>query len=142
MLCPVCRQSLVIVEYQNVELDTCPDCHGLWFDAQELHQLFEIAGVPEQFHSMETHLERLSRAGQRRVCSRCRGKLVPVRAPSPNHDLILDECPNGHGLWFDQGELDSLLKNLLGEQSDALKNVRAYLGQFVSRTGPGEDRGE
>ncbi len=138
MLCPVCRQPLVIVEFEEVELDTCPDCRGLWFDAQELRQLFELAAVPEQFHDLETQLDRLPHAGPRRVCPRCRGKLVPVRAPSAGGDLILDECPREHGLWFDSGELESLLKSLLGENSKAMENVRAYLGQFASPADPDE----
>ena len=37
---------MVIVEFGNIELDTCVDCRGLWFDAQELGQLFELAGCP------------------------------------------------------------------------------------------------
>ena len=142
MLCPVCRQPLVIIEYENVELDACPDCQGLWFDAQELRQFFEVTGVPEQFHDLENQLDRLPHAGPRRVCARCRRKVVPVQAPSPNGDLILDECPLGHGIWFDKGELESLLKGLLGEQSGALSRVRAYLGQFALTSEPEENGNE
>ncbi|MBN1852999.1 MAG: zf-TFIIB domain-containing protein [Pirellulales bacterium] len=141
MLCPVCRKPLIIVEYENVELDACPDCCGIWFDAQELQQLFEIAGIPRQYHDLEAHLDRLPRAGPRRICSRCRSKLIPVRAPSHPGNLILDECPNGHGLWFDKGELETLLKNLLGEQSEPLDNVRAYLGKFASPASQEEGKG-
>jgi Zn-finger nucleic acid-binding protein len=130
---------LIIVEVENVELDACPDCHGLWFDAQELGQFFELAGVPEQFHDLETQLDRLPHAGPRRVCPRCRGRIVPVQAPSASEGLILDECPRGHGLWFDQGELDSLLTGLLGEQSEALNHVREYLGHFASPAESEED---
>jgi Zn-finger nucleic acid-binding protein len=139
MLCPICQQPLVIIEYQDVELDTCPDCAGLWFDAQELQQLFEITGVPEQFHDLEQQLERLPHAGPRRTCPRCRDKLVPVRATSPEGELILDECPREDGLWFDHGELESLLRGMLGEQSESLSRVREYLGHFAVSAEPTED---
>jgi len=132
MLCPVCRKSLVIVEYENVELDACPDCFGLWFDAQELQQFFEIAGVPEKFHDLEKQLDHLPHTGPRRICSRCRSRLIAVRAPSQAGDLILDECPHGHGLWFDKGELVALLESLIDKQGEALNHVRAYLGKFAS----------
>jgi Zn-finger nucleic acid-binding protein len=131
MLCPVCREELVIVEFDDVELDACPDCHGLWFDAQELHQLFEAAGVPDHLYSLEERLERLPRAAARRRCPRCRGRIVPVRAPSDTKEIILDQCPDGHGLWFDQGELESLLECLL-QEDEALDRVRDYLGQFMT----------
>jgi Zn-finger nucleic acid-binding protein len=130
---------LVIIEYQDVELDACPDCSGLWFDAQELQQFFEITGVPEQFHDLEQQLERLPHSGARRACPRCRGKLVPVRASSPHGELILDECPREHGLWFDRGELASLLQAMLGEQSESLQRVREYLGQFAAPAEPLEE---
>jgi len=130
MLCPVCREELIIVEFEDVELDACPDCRGLWFDAQELHQLFEAAGVPEHLCRLEERLEQLPRAEARRRCPRCGGRLVPVRAPSEAQEVILDECPRGHGLWFDHGELNTLLDCLL-QEDEALDHVRDYLGQFL-----------
>jgi Zn-finger nucleic acid-binding protein len=123
---------LVIIEFEHVELDACPDCAGLWFDAQELQQFFEITGVPEEFHDMEQQVDRLPHSGPRRVCPRCRGKLTPVRASSLESDLILDECPREHGLWFDHGELEALLQAMLGEQNAPLDRVRDYLGQFAA----------
>ncbi|MCU0962477.1 MAG: zf-TFIIB domain-containing protein [Pirellulaceae bacterium] len=133
MLCPVCSQPMVIVEFQNVELDTCVDCRGLWFDAQELSQLFELAGVPHQYHALESQLDRLPHVGARRKCPRCRRPLEPVRAPARRGaELILDECPRGDGLWFDQGELSALLEAVLGDDVDTLRNVRSYLGEFLT----------
>ncbi len=139
MLCPVCREPMVIVEFENIELDTCLDCHGLWFDAQELGQLFDLAGVPEQYRDLESQVDRLPQAGPRRQCPRCRRRLEPVRAPSTSGDLILDQCPRGDGLWFDKGELESLLKALLGENSRALNHVRGFLGEFTSASRSAED---
>jgi uncharacterized protein len=140
MLCPVCRKPMVIVEFQNTELDTCLGCRGLWFDAQELGQLFELAGVPERYRDLESQVDRLPHVGPRRRCPRCRCRLEPVRAPSARDDLILDECPRGDGLWFDQGELESLFEALLGENSHALHHVRGFLGEFTSASRSPEDR--
>ena len=139
MLCPVCRKPMVIVEFQNIELDTCPDCQGLWFDAQELGQLFDLAGVPERYHDLESQVDRLPHVGPRRRCPRCRRRLESVRAPSTSGELILDECPRGDGLWFDRGELESLLTALLGDNSRALNNVRGFLGEFTSARSSPED---
>jgi hypothetical protein len=124
---------MVIVEFQNIELDTCVDCQGLWFDAQELGQLFELAGVPQQYQALESQLDRLPHAGARRKCPRCRRRLEPVRAPARRGtELILDECPRGDGLWFDQGELSCLLEAVLGDDVATLRNVRSYLGEFLA----------
>ncbi|MFW6171519.1 MAG: zf-TFIIB domain-containing protein [Planctomycetota bacterium] len=121
---------MLIVEFDEIELDICPDCEGIWFDAQELHELFELVGVPEQIHDLEGHLERLERAGSRRSCPRCGGRIAPVKMPQGEGDLVLDRCPRGHGLWFDKGELETLFTSVLGEGSDALAHIRRYLGHF------------
>ncbi len=36
MRCPKCGGHLVTEEFQRVQVDRCPDCHGLWLDAGEL----------------------------------------------------------------------------------------------------------
>ena len=138
MLCPVCRQPMLIVEFDDIELDACPDCKGIWFDAQELRELFELVGAPEHGGELEVQLERLKHASARRSCPRCRGRIEPVRAPTTDGELILDQCPRGHGLWFDKGELECLFESLLGENSDALVDVRKYLGHFAAASGSGD----
>ncbi len=124
---------MLIVEFEQIELDSCPDCRGVWFDAQELHQLFELVGAPQSIYDLENQLERLPRAAARRSCPRCRGRIDPVRAPTGDRELILDQCSRGHGLWFDQGELETLFASLLEEESNALSEVRRYLGQFAAK---------
>jgi uncharacterized protein with PIN domain len=34
--CPRCDQPLVAVEHQQVRVDECPSCHGVWLDKGEL----------------------------------------------------------------------------------------------------------
>lgn len=39
MLCPVCATELQPVERQDIELDHCPTCQGIWLDQGELSEL-------------------------------------------------------------------------------------------------------
>jgi Zn-finger nucleic acid-binding protein len=42
MKCPVCPDSnLLMTERQNVEIDFCPNCRGVWLDRGELDKLIE-----------------------------------------------------------------------------------------------------
>ena len=41
LLCPVCRVSLVMAERQNVEIDYCPQCRGVWLDRGEIDKIIE-----------------------------------------------------------------------------------------------------
>ena len=39
--CPVCRVALVMSERQNIEIDYCPKCRGVWLDRGELDKIIE-----------------------------------------------------------------------------------------------------
>ncbi|MEW6742639.1 MAG: zf-TFIIB domain-containing protein [Planctomycetota bacterium] len=161
MQCPVCRQDQIIVEVQGVELDLCPEGHGFWFDADELRQLFDAAGVGEAAQPLDLREaaqpldlrdaargleERLAslpqeRARPARRCPRCRRRMVHVRASGHPAPVILDRCPRGHGLWFDQGELEQLLASELAGQDVLLARVKEFLAQFTRpfRGSPGRE---
>ena len=41
LTCPVCRVALVMSERQNIEIDDCPKCRGVWLDRGELDKIIE-----------------------------------------------------------------------------------------------------
>ena len=41
MNCPKCDGKLVETEYENIKIDVCNSCTGVWFDAGELAQIVE-----------------------------------------------------------------------------------------------------
>ncbi len=42
MKCPACSETeLIISERQNVEIDYCPKCRGVWLDRGELDKIIE-----------------------------------------------------------------------------------------------------
>ncbi len=41
MLCPSCKVALVMSERQNIEIDYCPKCRGVWLDRGELDKIVE-----------------------------------------------------------------------------------------------------
>jgi len=43
VLCPVCNVDLQISERQNIEIDYCPKCRGVWLDRGELDKIIERA---------------------------------------------------------------------------------------------------
>jgi uncharacterized protein len=49
MNCPICTQTaLVMSNRQNVEIDYCPQCRGVWLDRGELDKLMELAVTQAQ----------------------------------------------------------------------------------------------
>jgi hypothetical protein len=47
MACPVDGTALVMSERQNIEIDYCPTCRGVWLDRGELDKIIERATPPE-----------------------------------------------------------------------------------------------
>lgn len=41
MKCPNDQTTLVISERQNIEIDYCPECRGVWLDRGELDKILE-----------------------------------------------------------------------------------------------------
>ncbi len=41
MNCPQCNVTLLITERQEVEIDYCPQCRGVWLDRGELDKLLQ-----------------------------------------------------------------------------------------------------
>lgn len=41
--CPVCQQALEPQTYQNVRLDACKSCRGVWFDHAELAAIWKLS---------------------------------------------------------------------------------------------------
>ncbi|MDS0116436.1 zf-TFIIB domain-containing protein, partial [Enterobacter hormaechei subsp. steigerwaltii] len=49
MHCPVCKEVLLVMsERQNVEIDYCPQCRGVWLDRGELDKIIERSQQEEQ----------------------------------------------------------------------------------------------
>jgi uncharacterized protein len=113
MICPTCGKDAVIVEYQDIELDYCPACHGVWFDAGELELLLEAASLGSDTAYLAGILQspEAATAEAKRRCPVCRRKMKKAYVDEAKK-IITDVCPGGHGIWFDGGEVAGLVKAL------------------------------
>jgi Zn-finger nucleic acid-binding protein len=130
MYCPVCRESLVVVEREGIELDWCLKCRGLWFDEGELELLAEKSGRrlgPEDVGHPRAGAGVEEKPAPRRKCPRCRRKMERVAAGSAD-PVQVDRCAD-HGVWLDSGELGRMMAQLEpGGSSDEAVILR-FLGE-------------
>jgi Zn-finger nucleic acid-binding protein len=133
MLCPVCHKDALIVEYQDIELDYCPACHGVWFGAGELELLMASAG----FAGYRRYLEEIvntpepDTAEKKHKCPICGHKMRKVYI-DPENKILVDVCNAGDGIWFDGGEVQHLVQ-AMAEKSpdrDASQGVLAFVGDM------------
>jgi Zn-finger nucleic acid-binding protein len=47
MNCPTCNVPLLTTERQAVEIDYCPDCHGIWLDRGEFNKITQGSAAAE-----------------------------------------------------------------------------------------------
>ncbi|MBN1765006.1 MAG: zf-TFIIB domain-containing protein [Sedimentisphaerales bacterium] len=108
MNCPVCKTDMVVLELEEVEIDYCLDCQGIWLDRGELEQLFDdesrASKVMDAFTPCRDSHEKP------RKCPLCRKKMQKIWAGKGESAPLIDKCVNNEGLWFDKGELADVIK--------------------------------
>jgi Zn-finger nucleic acid-binding protein len=128
MDCPVCQESAMItLELDEVEIDYCTKCEGIWLDAGELELLL---GEPEKakilLDSFKIDLESTEKV---RKCPICDKKMQKVAVGSSKPILLIDKCRKGDGLWFDRGELKNIFEKA---QLDKDNKIQALLTNMFS----------
>ena len=131
MICPVCKSDMIVVEYQNIELDYCTGCKGVWFDSGELELLLESQGLEETKLFLDNILdspEAIS-SEKKRKCPICGHKMKKTTI-GEEPKILIDVCSDEHGLWFDGGEVNQLIRHLAGEhppKQDSREQVVSFL---------------
>ncbi|MHC4121247.1 MAG: zf-TFIIB domain-containing protein [Planctomycetota bacterium] len=106
MDCPVCRKAMITLELEDVEIDHCIDCGGIWLDAGELELLL---GEPDKARSLLDSFSVDSKSAEAiRKCPICDKKMQKVIVGDSRPTLLIDKCRRGDGLWFDKGELHEI----------------------------------
>jgi Zn-finger nucleic acid-binding protein len=106
MDCPDCKNAMITLELEGVEIDYCTNCGGIWLDAGELEFLLNDPGkakiLLDSFRIDSTSTERLKK------CPICDKKMQKIVVGSSKPVLLIDKCRRGDGLWFDKGELQDI----------------------------------
>ena len=108
-----------------IEIDFCSICGGVWLDEGELELLIPPeTGNRAALSGIISDIRKSTAAGGSRKCPVCRKKMVPVEL-STKPPVEIDKCPLNHGLWFDRGELERIMKSsgANGKLADFLKSV-------------------
>lgn len=125
MKCPVCKVPTFVVEYQEIELDHCAECRGLWFDSGELELVLGDG------HAVTDPVTETDEAP--RKCPICSKRMDKVNI-GPSGRVLIDVCNEGCGLWFDDNELHELTKDLQDDGWHVAPEVREFLrGMFPER---------
>lgn len=128
MDCPDCKNAMITLELEDVEIDYCTDCGGIWLDAGELELLLnepdKAKGLIDSFRIEPDSAERT------RKCPICDKKMQKIVVGSSEPTLLIDKCRRGDGLWFDKGELQDIFDRAeLDEDNKIQKLLNGIFGQ-------------
>jgi Zn-finger nucleic acid-binding protein len=127
MKCPIEKSDMIVVEHQNIELDFCLKCRGVWFDSGELNLLVSVLKAQGADLSHEELLTpQTAKVNEaKRKCPIC-GKKMEKAWIGHDPKILIDSCPRGDGLWFDGGELHQVLCQM--EPAEKVGSVISFLG--------------
>ena len=138
MNCPKCNTELTKKYYKGMfEIDSCPNCRGMWLDFDELDKLEDVVFDEDAYKGSLVHFETRTQF----PCPHCGMMLDEFQYRL--YDLRLDTCSeNKHGFWLDAGEDERVMEvmqrraketqrkiNAEAEWKQMLKGMHAFLGK-------------
>ena len=114
MQCPKCSKAFEKVTFNNVTVDRCTGCLGLWFDVLVKDDLIQMEGAEtidigaEQVDQHYNDMRDIS-------CPVCDQKMIPMVDKDQFH-IKYEACPGCYGLFFDAGEFTDLKEHTVVER--------------------------
>lgn len=114
MFCPNCEAvELAEDKYEGVAVDKCPSCFGIWLDDGEIVQIIKSKEVEISSDLVEKTITNAFKGipdkeiSQKKQCPKC-SKNLKVLNYDYSSGIIIDRCPEGHGIWLDNGEVEKV----------------------------------
>ncbi len=107
MDCPVCKKAMLVLELQQIEIDFCQQCSGIWLDSGELELLLDDS--VEKKKLLDSFAVDANNAEKPRRCPKCSKKMNKVFV-GDGKKVLVDKCKKDHGIWFDNGELHDVVE--------------------------------
>ncbi len=130
--CPVDDFTLKPELYEGVPIDRCPHCRGVWLDHGELEAIqstqdSDFRDVPLSVMDKVTAASAMAKAKTEKAltCVTCDTALVK-REYSFSSQIMIDNCPKGHGMWLDASELE-LLQAFYEDEQDFANHAEAEI---------------
>ena len=115
MRCPIDNSELQSQTYEaDLTVDACSECGGMWLDRGELEAIQEtkerdysdeLSRMPDLGYN--AYLLAQQKTGRSIQCPNCNVEME-AREYARCSQVMIDVCPQCHGIWLDKGEIESL----------------------------------
>jgi Zn-finger nucleic acid-binding protein len=114
MLCPKCKSGFETVTYENIEVDRCTTCQGIWFDILEQEDLKNIEGS-ETIDIGDEYIGEKYNQLRKINCPDCNVKMMTMIDKDQFH-IQYESCPRCFGTFFDAGEFKDYKESTVVER--------------------------
>lgn len=112
---------MITLELEDVEIDHCLECGGIWLDAGELELLL---GDPDKAKGTLGAFQVDSKCTEAlRKCPICDKKMQKIIVGESKPALLIDKCRRGDGLWFDKGELHDIVDRAKLDEDNRIQEL-------------------
>jgi Zn-finger nucleic acid-binding protein len=109
MKCPKCSGEMAIVSYDEIKVDRCISCGGLWFQPEELRALRDDIWMADYIlDSGDKSTGKRSNTIKDIECPECAITMKQEFDEEQSH-VTYESCPIGHGTFLDAGEFTDLV---------------------------------
>ncbi|MEW6280075.1 MAG: zf-TFIIB domain-containing protein [Candidatus Eremiobacterota bacterium] len=118
-LCPRDNTPLTPTRFMNLIMDACPQCDGTWLDKGELAS---ILGTPSDLQPASGLQQDDPRGAA--DCPGCGARMI-ARWFSSDRRVLVDRCPACWGIWLDQSELQTIMREKYQQERQVTVYVSA-----------------
>ncbi len=114
MQCPKCNAEMEKVTHENIEVDRCTECKGIWFDLLEAEKLKKLAGS-EAVDNGDVATGEENDKIDRIECPKCKTPMIRMSDVQQPH-IHYESCTVCYGNYFDAGEFKDYKEHTLLER--------------------------
>ena len=116
--CPACGNPLNLYTVFALDFEGCPKCKGIWLFKDELRKLKnrEAGGSLRWLNTEIENIDKASAIPTKRPCIKCAGMNL-ISVIFGKSSVLIDWCPNCHGIWLDRGEFEAITEYLSDEMA-------------------------
>ena len=109
MICPKCSAETEVTSYDEIHVDRCTNCGGLWFESGELGKLRQDTWMADYIlDSGDPRVGKQFNRIDKISCPACGDQMIEEFDQDQPH-IMYESCPNGHGTFLDAGEFTDLV---------------------------------
>ena len=108
MICPKCNSEMETITSNDLEVDRCSNCKGIWFDEFELEAMKKADGA-EVIDDGDAKTGKAQNKIDQLTCPKCTTQMIRMVDSKQTH-IWFEHCTVCGGNYFDAGEFRDLKK--------------------------------